>query len=422
LTVPADVIVEATGPNGALVSYTASASDLVDGEITPTCTPAPGSIFPLAVTTVICKASDTAGNTASASFLVTVSDTTPPTISASVSPVANAYGWRNSLVTVSFTCQDTASGIASCSTDQILGEGADQAVSGMARDNAGNTASTLVRGINVDLTAPVVSVTGVSNGETYLLGLVPEIGCETTDALSGVQTNATSSVTGGDAYGIGTITAHCTGAMDKAGNTGAGSVIYQVKGPIISGALSIGFWRNKNGQAIIMDDDTTNGVCNLTNWLGQYAPYQDLDGMSTCAEAAMYVTNIINSANAAGSSMNGMLKAQMLATLLDVYFSDPALGGNSIAAPAPVGGVRIDLTKICTSIDTASGIAVCGSAFQDVAGAFGGASGMTVSAMLTYSSQQSNVGGSLWYGQNKATQELAKNAFDCINNQAAFTP
>jgi hypothetical protein len=42
--------------------------------------------------------------------------------------------------------------------------------------------------------------------------------------------------------------------------------------------------------------------------------------------------------------------------------------------------------------------------------------------MLTYSSQQSNVGGSLWYGQNKATQELAKNAFDCINNQAAFTP
>src|SRR5437899_2906246 len=33
----------------------------------------------------------------------------------------------------------------------------------------------------------------------------------------------------------------------------------------------------------------------------------------------------------------GMLKAQMLATALDVYFSDPALGANKIDVPAPIG-------------------------------------------------------------------------------------
>lgn len=52
--------------------------------------------------------------------------------------------------------------------------------------------------------------------------------------------------------------------------------------------------------------------------------------------------------------MNAMLKAQMLATALDVYFSDAALGGNKINAPAPIRGVSIDLTMICSMIDNPS--------------------------------------------------------------------
>jgi len=34
----------------------------------------------------------------------------------------------------------------------------------------------------------------------------------------------------------------------------------------------------------------------------------------------------------------------------------------------------------------------------------------------------SNVGGSTWYGNVKAMQEMAKNAFDAVNNQTAFAP
>jgi hypothetical protein len=33
-----------------------------------------------------------------------------------------------------------------------------------------------------------------------------------------------------------------------------------------------------------------------------------------------------------------------------------------------------------------------------------------------------NAAGSLWYGNVKSTQELAKNAFDAINNGVAFAP
>jgi hypothetical protein len=78
LTVPATTTVEATSAAGAVVNYSASANDAVDGPITPTCAPASGSAFPLGKTTVNCSATDLGGNTASASFDVFVVDTTPP--------------------------------------------------------------------------------------------------------------------------------------------------------------------------------------------------------------------------------------------------------------------------------------------------------------------------------------------------------
>src|SRR5213078_418259 len=145
-----------------------------------------------------------------------------------------------------------------------------------------------------------------------------------------------------------------------------------------------------------------------------------LSATATCAQVGTYVLNVIKAANASGAAMNAMLKAQMLATALDVYFSDPALGSNKISAPAPIGGVSIDLTKICKMIDGSGGTATCPGTYQNVSSAFGGATSLTVSQILAYAASQSNAGGSTWYGQVKATQELAKNTFDAINNQVAF--
>ena len=95
VTPPAPVTVEATGPGGATVSYgSASASDLVDGSLPATCAPPSGSTFPLGTTTVTCTATDSAGNTGSATTTVLVHDTTPPVITppADVTVVA-AVGW-----------------------------------------------------------------------------------------------------------------------------------------------------------------------------------------------------------------------------------------------------------------------------------------------------------------------------------------
>ena len=165
-----------------------------------------------------------------------------------------------------------------------------------------------------------------------------------------------------------------------------------------TGALTMGFWQNKNGQGIITGGASLSGVCKSGTWLRQYAPFQDLSATATCAQVGTYVTNIIKSANASGAAMNAMLKGQMLATALDVYFSDPALGGNKINAAQPLGLVRIDLTKVCKMIDNSStGSGSCSGITVNASSAFGGATALTVSQLLAYAASQSNAGGSTWY-------------------------
>jgi hypothetical protein len=208
-----------------------------------------------------------------------------------------------------------------------------------------------------------------------------------------------------------------TFTTNTTGTTGSSSadVLVHVNCGQATGALTIGYWRNKNGQAIITGGSSVGTVCKSGTWLRQYAPFQDLSATATCAGVAAYVTTVINNATAAGPTMNAMLKAQMLATALDVYFSNTALGGNKIGAPSPVGGLSIDLTNVCVV-----GSGVCDAAFVNASSAFGGATHLTVLQILSYASSQSNAGGSVWYGNVKSTQELAKDACDAINNQVAY--
>lgn len=78
LTVPGDITAEATSPAGAAVTFAVSATDAVDGTLTPTCSSSSGSTFPLGTTSVTCSVTDSAGNTVSDSFDVSVVDTTAP--------------------------------------------------------------------------------------------------------------------------------------------------------------------------------------------------------------------------------------------------------------------------------------------------------------------------------------------------------
>jgi hypothetical protein len=83
LSLPANQSLEATSSGGATFTYSASATDIVDGSIGASCNPASGSVFPVGSTTVNCTATDSHGNSSSGSFTVTVAlvDHQAPTFS-----------------------------------------------------------------------------------------------------------------------------------------------------------------------------------------------------------------------------------------------------------------------------------------------------------------------------------------------------
>ncbi len=72
VVLPAPITVLATSSSGAMVTYSASAIDIVSTSVLVSCIPASGSIFPVGTTAVTCSATDGAGNTASGIFTVTV--------------------------------------------------------------------------------------------------------------------------------------------------------------------------------------------------------------------------------------------------------------------------------------------------------------------------------------------------------------
>lgn len=87
-------------------------------------------------------------------------DTTKPIIDASPDRPANANGWYNADVTVTFNGADSLSGIAFITSPITLStEGANQSVNGFVSDKAGNSNSTTLTGINIDKTAPATTLT-----------------------------------------------------------------------------------------------------------------------------------------------------------------------------------------------------------------------------------------------------------------------
>ncbi|OLE24309.1 MAG: hypothetical protein AUG44_19605 [Actinobacteria bacterium 13_1_20CM_3_71_11] len=138
-------------------------------------------------------------------------DKTPPTISAVPDRPANANGWYDGDVTVTFACADGLSGVDTCPAAKSLGEGANQSASGTAVDAAGNTASAGLSGINVDKTPPTLTAQFTGGWHTGDVSVT----WTCSDALSGVVAQPPADTVTGEGGDLSS-TATCT---DRAGNT-----------------------------------------------------------------------------------------------------------------------------------------------------------------------------------------------------------
>jgi hypothetical protein len=88
-------------------------------------------------------------------------DGDPPVVTSGTPDRApDAGGWYRAPVTVSFTGNDTTSGIASCTSATYSGPDSGTAsVAGTCRDNAGNVSAPASFGLRYDTTAPTVTAT-----------------------------------------------------------------------------------------------------------------------------------------------------------------------------------------------------------------------------------------------------------------------
>ena len=226
--VPANSTTEATSVSGAVVTFSnPTANDVVSGPVGVTCSPPSGSTFGITTTTVTCSATDTHGNTSSASFNVTVQDTTDPVISnvpSDISQEATSPSGR----TVTFANPTATDLGASTPVNCVPGSGStfaigDTTVVCTATDGAGNSASKSFKVTVQDTLPPVfgaapdVNANVAPGGSTVVTYTKPTA----TDAVAGVVTvNCTPAP--GSAFPIGSTLVNCS-ASDPSGHSASTS-------------------------------------------------------------------------------------------------------------------------------------------------------------------------------------------------------
>jgi hypothetical protein len=225
VTVPADIIVNATSAGGATVTFTASASDNLDGSLPVSCLPASG-VFAAGRHQVTCTAVDAAGNPGTNSFWVEVlADTTNPELTVSdVTVVGSNPAVAGAMVTFAPVAADNI-GVTSLTCSRASGTlfpFGSTTVSCTAADAAGNSTTKSFMVMVRDGVAPVVQVpANLTLPATSESGAVASFTTAASDNVSGSLVPSCSTASG-SMFAVGLTSVTCT-AQDAAGNTGAAS-------------------------------------------------------------------------------------------------------------------------------------------------------------------------------------------------------
>ena len=187
MTAPANITLEATGPLTPATVGAISATDLVDGALTVN--PDNAGPFPVGTTVVTYTVSDAAGNTATVTQNVVITDTTAPalTVPANINIEANAV---NSTVALGMASAiDLVDGAVSVSNNApaagfALGT---TTVTYTAMDAAGNTATATQTVTVVDTTVPVLTVPANVSVEANAVSSTVAIGTATATDIFGAS-------------------------------------------------------------------------------------------------------------------------------------------------------------------------------------------------------------------------------------------
>lgn len=338
----------AAGWNNTQVDLTVSGTDALSG--IQFCQGAQKALNGAVNFTLKGTCTDKAGNVGSFQVTGINVDTIPPTATTALNPPANANGWNNTPVTVTVSGTDSipGSGIASCTggasfTKNVSG----QQVTGTCTDVAGNQSNPVTATVNVDLTAPKVTLTRPANGATYNQGAVVTASFSCTDASSGIDT-CIGTVAKGAAISTGTPGTQTFTVIgtDLAGNVTSASASYTVIGgappvvtPVVSGTVGNNGWYTSDvslswniTSAFPVTSKTGCGAVSITS---------DTKG----------VTHTCTAVNSVGSGSN-TVTIQRDATA-------PTVKAKATPAPNAAGWNDTAVSVAFTGTDAISGIATC---------------------------------------------------------------
>lgn len=223
ISAPANITAEATQPGGAFVNFNATAADDVDGSVDVVADPVSGSLFAIGTSAVNLTAIDAAGNSATASFTVTVRDTIAPAFtSVPANQTVEATSANGATATFDAADATDAVGVVSITYSKASGSTfpiGTTTVTVTATDAAGNASSKSFTVTVADTTAPTItSVSGnvIAEATSAAGASVAYNAATATDAV-GVA-SITYSTASGATFSLGTTTVTVT-ATDAAGNS-----------------------------------------------------------------------------------------------------------------------------------------------------------------------------------------------------------
>ena len=289
---------------------------------------------------------DLAGNSASATVSGVNIDKTAPSVTATPSPAANAAGWNNTDVTVTFAGTDALSQIATCDPAAVLSsEGDNLGATGSCSDKAGNNASATASGIKIDKTAPTITAqrdtaanaNGWNNGDV-------SASYSASDALSGLGSPASGTFTF-TAEGAGL--SHEFTVTDLAGNSASATVsgvnIDKTAPSVMatpSPAANAAGWNNTNVTVTFAGTDTLSGI--------------DID---MCAAAANLTSEGDNLSATGSCSDKAGNSASATASPIKIDKTAPTITGGRLPLANSFGWNKSDVTATYEANDALSGFA-----------------------------------------------------------------
>jgi hypothetical protein len=239
ITPPPNLVVEASGPLGAVATFSAGVTDIVDPDPAVGFSKASGSTFPLGVTTVTITASDFEDNESTASFTVTVVDTTPPAITVPDPIIAEATGPDGALVNFLVSAADLVDPApvieVSPPSGSLFAPG-ETTVTVTATDATGNES---INGFNVtvvDTTSPTLTLPAVIAEATSLTATSIVHSATAVDIVDGDLTGSIVFDPSSLSFPFGESTVEAS-VTDLAGNSSSGSftvTIQDTTPPVLS--------------------------------------------------------------------------------------------------------------------------------------------------------------------------------------------